>query len=46
MSRTLKLYLISIRPCLGQWHRYSITCKTTPGMLALYELSELSEYPY
>ncbi|KHG17911.1 hypothetical protein F383_23577 [Gossypium arboreum] len=38
--------LFRVRPCLGQWHRYMVTCKTTSGTLALYELSELSVYPY
>ncbi|KAG8483023.1 hypothetical protein CXB51_022021 [Gossypium anomalum] len=35
-----------VRPYLGQWHRYLVTCKTTSRTFALYELSELSAYPY
>ncbi|KHG25511.1 hypothetical protein F383_32571 [Gossypium arboreum] len=29
-----------VRPCLGQWHRYVITCKTTSGTLALYDMCD------
>ncbi|KHF97799.1 hypothetical protein F383_37077 [Gossypium arboreum] len=25
---------VRVRPRLGHWHRYVITCKTTSGMLA------------
>ncbi|KHG06718.1 hypothetical protein F383_33788 [Gossypium arboreum] len=28
------------RPYLGQWHRYVITCKTTSGTLALYDICD------
>ncbi|KHG25650.1 hypothetical protein F383_01139 [Gossypium arboreum] len=28
---------LSVRPYLGQWHRYVVTCKTTSGTLALYD---------
>ncbi|KHG27896.1 hypothetical protein F383_34552 [Gossypium arboreum] len=38
MSGKLASYLIRVRPCLGQWHRYVIACKTTSGMLALYDM--------
>ncbi|KHG24316.1 hypothetical protein F383_02773 [Gossypium arboreum] len=40
MSRTLASYLICVRPCLGQWHRYVITCKITSGTLALYDMCD------
>ncbi|KHF99328.1 hypothetical protein F383_38367 [Gossypium arboreum] len=29
---------LRVRPCLGQWHRYMTTCKTTSGTLALYDI--------
>ncbi|KHG07106.1 Cadherin EGF LAG seven-pass G-type receptor 2 [Gossypium arboreum] len=29
---------VRVRPCLGQWHRYVTSCKTTFGMLALYDM--------
>ncbi|KHG09178.1 Neurexin-3a-alpha [Gossypium arboreum] len=29
---------VRVRPCLGQWHRYVTTCKTTSGTLALYDM--------
>ncbi|KHG22855.1 hypothetical protein F383_00964 [Gossypium arboreum] len=29
---------LRVRPCLGPWHRYVTTCKTTSGTLALYNL--------
>ncbi|KHG11997.1 hypothetical protein F383_20112 [Gossypium arboreum] len=29
---------LRVRPCLGQWHRYVTTCKTTSGTLILYDL--------
>ncbi|KHF99005.1 hypothetical protein F383_38122 [Gossypium arboreum] len=28
---------LRVIPCLGQWHRYVTTCKTTSGTLALYD---------
>ncbi|KHG01636.1 hypothetical protein F383_20818 [Gossypium arboreum] len=28
---------LRVRPCLGQRHRYVITCKTTSEMLTLYD---------
>ncbi|KHG12955.1 Neurexin-3a-alpha [Gossypium arboreum] len=31
---------LRVRPCLGQWHRYVATCKTTSGTLALYDLCD------
>ncbi|KAG8473085.1 hypothetical protein CXB51_034980 [Gossypium anomalum] len=31
---------LRVRPCLGQWHRYVVTCKTTSRMLALYGLCD------
>ncbi|KHF99284.1 Neurexin-3a-alpha [Gossypium arboreum] len=31
---------LRVRPCLGQWHRYVVTCKTTSGTLALYNLCD------
>ncbi|KHF98866.1 hypothetical protein F383_38041 [Gossypium arboreum] len=31
---------VRVRPCLGQWHRYVITCKTTSGTLALYDICD------
>ncbi|KHG12871.1 hypothetical protein F383_17319 [Gossypium arboreum] len=31
---------LRVRPCLGQWHQYVATCKTTSGMLALYYLCD------
>ncbi|KHG08545.1 Cadherin EGF LAG seven-pass G-type receptor 2 [Gossypium arboreum] len=31
---------LRVRPCLGQWHRYMVTCKTTFGTLALYDLCD------
>ncbi|KHG19588.1 hypothetical protein F383_04957 [Gossypium arboreum] len=31
---------LRVRPCLGQWHRYVTTCKTTSGTLALYDLCD------
>ncbi|KHG12199.1 hypothetical protein F383_11378 [Gossypium arboreum] len=46
ISGTLASYMIRVRPCQGQWHRYLIICKTTSGTLVLCKLSELSEYPY
>ncbi|KHG22309.1 Aspartate--tRNA ligase [Gossypium arboreum] len=29
---------LRVRLCLGQWHRYVTTCKTTSGTLALYDI--------
>ncbi|KHG25083.1 hypothetical protein F383_31081 [Gossypium arboreum] len=29
-----------VRPCLGQWHRYVITCKTMSRTLALYDICD------
>ncbi|KHF99660.1 hypothetical protein F383_38525 [Gossypium arboreum] len=40
MSGTSASYLIRVRPCLGQWHRYEITCKTTPRTLALCDICD------
>ncbi|KHF97545.1 hypothetical protein F383_36700 [Gossypium arboreum] len=31
---------LRVRPCLGQWHRYVITCKTTSGTLVLYDMCD------
>ncbi|KAG8475506.1 hypothetical protein CXB51_032293 [Gossypium anomalum] len=31
---------LRVRPCLGQWHRFVATCKTTSGTLALYDLCD------
>ncbi|KHF97300.1 hypothetical protein F383_36877 [Gossypium arboreum] len=31
---------VRVRPCLGQWHRYVATCKTTSGTLALYDICD------
>ncbi|KHG18228.1 TGACG-sequence-specific DNA-binding TGA-1A [Gossypium arboreum] len=31
---------VQVRPCPGLWHRYVTTCKTTSGMLALYDMCE------
>ncbi|KHG14021.1 hypothetical protein F383_18425 [Gossypium arboreum] len=35
MFGTSASYLICVRPCLRQWHRYEIACKTMSGTLAL-----------
>ncbi|KHG07055.1 hypothetical protein F383_33435 [Gossypium arboreum] len=40
MSETLASYLIRVRPCLGQWHRYEIACKNTFGTLALFNICD------
>ncbi|KHF97609.1 hypothetical protein F383_31769 [Gossypium arboreum] len=29
-----------VRPYLEQWHQYVITCKTTSGTLALYDICD------
>ncbi|KHG08365.1 KilA-N domain-containing protein [Gossypium arboreum] len=33
-------YWIRVRPCLRQWHRYEIACKTTFGTLALFDICD------
>ncbi|KHG24208.1 hypothetical protein F383_30475 [Gossypium arboreum] len=33
---------LRVRPSLGRWHRYVITCKTTYGALALYDICDYS----
>ncbi|KHF97403.1 Envelope glycoprotein [Gossypium arboreum] len=38
--RYISSYLIPVRPCLGQWHCYEMTCKTTSGMLALFDICD------
>ncbi|KHG02371.1 hypothetical protein F383_25409 [Gossypium arboreum] len=35
--KTMASICVRVRPCLGQWHRYMITCKTRSGTLALYD---------
>ncbi|KHG06327.1 hypothetical protein F383_32640 [Gossypium arboreum] len=37
---------VRVRPCLGQWHRYVITCKTTSGTLALYDICVIIRVSY
>ncbi|KHG25947.1 Neurexin-3a-alpha [Gossypium arboreum] len=31
---------LQVRSCLGQWHRYVTTCKTTSGTLVVYDLCD------
>ncbi|KHF98161.1 hypothetical protein F383_37304 [Gossypium arboreum] len=37
---------VRVRPCLGQWHRFVITCKTTSGTLALYDIYVILRVSY
>ncbi|KHF97342.1 Neurexin-3a-alpha [Gossypium arboreum] len=37
---------LRVRTCLGQWHRYVTTCKTTSGTLALYDICVIIRVSY
>ncbi|KHG11287.1 hypothetical protein F383_06364 [Gossypium arboreum] len=37
---------VQVRPCLGQFHRYVITFKTTSGTLALYDICVIIRVSY
>ncbi|KHG12539.1 Neurexin-3a-alpha [Gossypium arboreum] len=37
---------VRVRPCLGQWHRYVVTCKMTSGTLALYDICVIIRVSY
>ncbi|KHG30477.1 Cadherin EGF LAG seven-pass G-type receptor 2 [Gossypium arboreum] len=37
---------VQVRPCLGQWHRFVITCKTTSGTLAMYDIHVIIRVSY